>query len=61
MGGLGTARWTTFNSASNDAAAFAPEIRALELKYAYNKELAEELIGEEMGPGRYLRRRRVDL
>ncbi len=48
VGGLGTPRWTTFNSASNDAAAFAAEIRAIELKYAYNKDLAAELIGEEM-------------
>jgi peptide/nickel transport system substrate-binding protein len=48
MGGLGTPRWTTFNSASNDAATFAPQIRAIELKYAYNKELAAELIGAEM-------------
>ena len=48
MGGLATPRWTAFNSASNDAAEFAPEIRALELKYAYNKELAGELIAAEM-------------
>jgi peptide/nickel transport system substrate-binding protein len=48
MGGLGAARWTTFNSASNDAALMADVIRAIELKYAYNPEMAAEIIGEEM-------------
>ena len=48
MGGLGAARWTCFNSASNDAALMADVIRAIELEYAYNPELAAEIIGEEM-------------
>ena len=48
MGGMGVARWTTFNSASNDAALMADVIRELELKYAYNLEMADEIISEEM-------------
>ncbi len=48
MGGMGTPRWTTFNSASNDAAALADVIRGIELKYAYNPEMADEIISEEM-------------
>lgn len=48
MGGLGIPRWTTLNKFSSDSALLAAEIRTLELKYAYNKELAQEIIGAEM-------------
>jgi peptide/nickel transport system substrate-binding protein len=51
-GGLGTARYTPFNTASGDYALMADVIRALEAKYAYNPALAEEVIGgvmEEIG------------
>ncbi|MFP4393899.1 MAG: ABC transporter substrate-binding protein [Anaerolineales bacterium] len=47
-GGLGTPRWLPFNNASNDYALMADVARELELKYAYNPELAEEIISEEM-------------
>ena len=48
MGGLGAPRWLPFNNASNDYATLADTARALELKYAYNKDLAESIIAEEM-------------
>ncbi len=48
MGGLGIPRWTTLNSASNDAALMADVIRGIELKYAYNLEMADEIITEQM-------------
>lgn len=48
MGGLGSARWHPFNNASNDYAVMADVARALELEYAHNPELAEEIITEEM-------------
>jgi peptide/nickel transport system substrate-binding protein len=48
MGGLGIPRWTTFNSASTDAALMADVIRGIELKYAYNLETANTIITEEM-------------
>lgn len=45
---FGTPRWTAFNSAAADSALLAAEIRAIEVQYAYDKELAGELIGAEM-------------
>ncbi len=48
MGGLGTPRWLPFNTASSDYALMADVARGLELKYAYNKEKAQEVIGAEM-------------
>lgn len=48
LGGLGTPRWLPFNGASNDYAMMADVARRLELEYAYDKELAAEVIGEEM-------------
>jgi peptide/nickel transport system substrate-binding protein len=48
MGGLGIARWHAFNTASGDYARLADVARQLELKYAYNKEKANEVIGAEM-------------
>ena len=48
MGGLAAPRWLPFNLASNDYALLAAEARAIELQYAYNPELAEEIITEEM-------------
>jgi peptide/nickel transport system substrate-binding protein len=48
MGGLGIPRWTTLNKFSSDSALLAAEIRTLELKYAYNKEMAQEIITTEM-------------
>jgi len=48
MGGLGTPRWLPFHTVSDDYALLAAEARALELKYAYNVELAERIITEEM-------------
>ena len=48
QGGLGSPRWLPFNNASNDYAAMADVARALEFKYAYNKEKAQEIISAEM-------------
>jgi peptide/nickel transport system substrate-binding protein len=48
MGGLGIPRWTALNKFSGDSALLAAEIRTLELKYSYDKDLAAELIGAEM-------------
>lgn len=48
MGGLGAPRWLPFNLASNDYALMAAEARALELQYAYDFELGESIIAEEM-------------
>jgi peptide/nickel transport system substrate-binding protein len=48
LGGLGAPRWLPFNGASNDYALMADVARRLELEYAYDKELAAEVIGEEM-------------
>ncbi|MBN2389539.1 MAG: ABC transporter substrate-binding protein [Anaerolineae bacterium] len=48
MGGMGVPRWTCFNSDSNDAALMADVIRGIELKYAYNLEMADTIITEEM-------------
>jgi peptide/nickel transport system substrate-binding protein len=47
-GGLARPRWVTFNGASNDYAALADIVRSIESKYAYNMELAEEVITTEM-------------
>ena len=44
----GTARVTSFNSAAADTALLAAEIRALDVKYAYNKDLAAEAVAAEM-------------
>jgi peptide/nickel transport system substrate-binding protein len=48
MGGLATPRYVPFNTASGDYALMADVIRALEAKYAYNPERAEEVISAEM-------------
>jgi peptide/nickel transport system substrate-binding protein len=48
MGGMGVARWTAFNTASADFATMAPSIRAIEAKYAYDKEAAQAAIATEM-------------
>jgi peptide/nickel transport system substrate-binding protein len=48
MGGLARARFVPVNFASKDSAVLAPEIAAIELKYAYDPETAEEVITEEM-------------
>ncbi|MCL4868997.1 MAG: ABC transporter substrate-binding protein [Anaerolineae bacterium] len=47
-GGMAVPRWLPFNGASNDYASIADIARALELKYGYNKELAQEVISAEM-------------
>jgi peptide/nickel transport system substrate-binding protein len=48
MGGLATPRWTALNTVSNDAALLADAVRSIELKYAYNKQLAKQIIDGEM-------------
>lgn len=48
FGGMAIPRWTAFNIASTDYARLADVNRAIELKYAYNKEKAQEVIGAEM-------------
>jgi len=48
MGGLAKPRWTCFNGASGDYANLADVARKLELKYAYNKDKAKEVIDAEM-------------
>jgi peptide/nickel transport system substrate-binding protein len=47
-GGLARPRFVTFNGASNDYASLADIVRSLESKYAYNMEMAEEVITTEM-------------
>ncbi len=47
-GGMATPRWLPFNTASSDYARMADVARGLELKYAYNKEKAQEIISAEM-------------
>jgi peptide/nickel transport system substrate-binding protein len=47
-GGLGVPRWHALNTASGDYAALADVARALEAKYAYDKDLAASIIAEEM-------------
>lgn len=48
MGGMALPRWLPFNTASADYARLADVARTLELKYAYNKDKAQEVIGAEM-------------
>lgn len=48
MGGLAKPRWLPFNNASGDYALLADVARKLELKYAYNKDKANEVISAEM-------------
>jgi len=48
MGGMGIPRYLPLNIASSDYALMAAEARALELKYAYNRDLAKEVIDAEM-------------
>lgn len=48
MKGLAAPRYTPFNGASSDYARLAEIARKVELKYAYDKEKARELIGAEM-------------
>ncbi len=47
-GGLATPRFVPVNFASKDGALLADVIAAIALKYAYNPELAEQVITEEM-------------
>ena len=47
-GGLARPRFVPINFASKDSALLAPEIAAIELKYAHNPELAVEVITAEM-------------
>jgi peptide/nickel transport system substrate-binding protein len=47
-GGLGVPRFHALNTASADYANLADVARALEAKYAYNPDLAAEIIAEEM-------------
>ncbi len=46
--GLAVPKYVTLAEASADRARFAPEIRALEAKYAYNLETARDIITTEM-------------
>jgi len=48
LGGLFTPRWTTLNGVSTDAALLASEVRAIELQYAYNPQLAKQIIDGHM-------------
>lgn len=48
MGGMALPRWLPFNIASSDYARMADVARGLELKYAYDKDKAQEVIGAEM-------------
>jgi peptide/nickel transport system substrate-binding protein len=47
-GGMAVARYTVLNTVSNDYALLADVVRAVELQYAHNPALAEEVIAEEM-------------
>lgn len=47
-GGLGTPRYVPINGASADRARLAAEIRAIEAKYAYNPDQAQQVIAAEM-------------
>jgi peptide/nickel transport system substrate-binding protein len=47
-GGMAVPRWFPINNASNDYAALADVAKALERKYAYDKDRAEEVISAEM-------------
>ncbi len=47
-GGMASPRWFPFNNASNDYALHADVAKALERKYAHNKDLANEVITAEM-------------
>lgn len=46
--GMAVPKYTAFSEAGVDRGTFAPEIRAIEAKYAYNLELATEVIAAEM-------------
>jgi peptide/nickel transport system substrate-binding protein len=48
MGGMAIPRWLPFNIASSDYARLADVARGLELKYAYDKDKANEIITAEM-------------
>ncbi|HSV85767.1 MAG TPA: ABC transporter substrate-binding protein [Levilinea sp.] len=48
MGGMAIPRWTPFNNASNDYAAMADVIKALEFEYSYDLERARAVFDEEM-------------
>jgi len=48
MKGLGVPRYTPFNVASSDYARLAEVVRKVELKYAYDKEKAQQVISAEM-------------
>lgn len=47
-GGNAVPKFTAFSEAGVDRGTFAPEIRAMEAKYAYNLELAREVVTAEM-------------
>ncbi len=48
LGGLGVPRWVPVRVASADHARMAAEIRAIELEYGYNPDLARRIVSEEM-------------
>jgi peptide/nickel transport system substrate-binding protein len=48
MGGMAIPRWLPFNIASSDYARLADVARGLEMKYAYDKDKANEVISAEM-------------
>ncbi|HDQ70881.1 MAG TPA: DUF11 domain-containing protein, partial [Chloroflexi bacterium] len=48
IGGMGVPRWHALNTASPDYANLADAARALELHYTYDKELANQIITQEM-------------
>lgn len=48
MGGLGTPRWHALNTVSYDYTLVADAAHALELAYAYDKDLAQNVIAAEM-------------
>jgi len=48
VGGLGVPRWHALNTASSDYAELADVARELELHYAYDKTLAQQVIAQEM-------------
>jgi peptide/nickel transport system substrate-binding protein len=47
-GGMAVPRYTVLNTVSNDYALLADVVRAVELQYAHNPTLAEQIISEEM-------------
>ncbi len=48
LGGLGVPRWHALNTASSDYAELSDVARELEIQYAYDKDLAQQVIAQEM-------------